>query len=700
MKLLRLGLLCVSALVLAAGGSAAGGRATWVADGFWGIQALVASGQTAFVGGDFSRLAPETGSFVVYRQGVVGPPVPTASPDGNGAVAAAVADGAGGWFVGGEFSTFGGVRCPNLVHVRADGSVDRAWCPRTGSVSGLAREGRALYAIAPVADDRGSSSAVVRLDARTARRSVRWRLRLGTDFAIYPPNVWVVAASPRLVVLGGGFASVDGGTGRRIAAVDATTGRRVWGGSVRDGAVRRLVIADGRVYALGGFDWVDGRPRDGLAVFDLATGRLLDSPAALRGGRAIGMAASPSTLFIGYVRRPKKFTRQAPDALVAVSRRTGRVLWRRLVDAVPLAATERAVYVSAARSVAALDAATGAPSGWRISPEELSGVAVAPSGARVAVGGAFASVGPGATRRGLAAVDISSGAVRPARADIDLNAPYPDVGVLASAGARVYAAGSFSTVGGQPRAGLAALDGSSGRLLPWRAQGRADCYTDWCSMAATPAAVYLAWSDFLDSRLVVGKKAFPALAFDAATGAPLPWHPKPDDSVDALAIGETSAYLGGAFSRVNGAARPYLAGVDLGLGATTSWRPQPDDEVDALALSGTTLYVGGRFTHMGRVVRRGLAAFDTTTGALLPWDPGAEGLFDRVTELAVVGQTVYVLDSDSRKIVAVDGVSGAPRSWPDAPTDVAVFAADSAGVIAAESPHFAARLLVVASAPR
>jgi Domain of unknown function (DUF5122) beta-propeller len=58
----------------------------------------------------------------------------------------AVADGAGGWFVGGSFALIGGVRCPNLARIRRDGSVDRSFCPRPqGDVRALAMAGSRLY---------------------------------------------------------------------------------------------------------------------------------------------------------------------------------------------------------------------------------------------------------------------------------------------------------------------------------------------------------------------------------------------------------------------------------------------------------------------------------------------------------------------------------------------------------------------------
>jgi hypothetical protein len=56
-------------------------------------------------------------------------------------------DGRGGWFVAGNFTSLGGVDCPELVHVLASLRVDPDWCPRVvgGTVYLLARAGQTLY---------------------------------------------------------------------------------------------------------------------------------------------------------------------------------------------------------------------------------------------------------------------------------------------------------------------------------------------------------------------------------------------------------------------------------------------------------------------------------------------------------------------------------------------------------------------------
>ncbi len=70
-------------------------------------------------------------------------------PDVNGNVNVVLADGRGGWFVGGGFGCVGKVAVPGLVHLHSDGTLDTAWqaaLPRTeaiGTPNALAAKSRA-----------------------------------------------------------------------------------------------------------------------------------------------------------------------------------------------------------------------------------------------------------------------------------------------------------------------------------------------------------------------------------------------------------------------------------------------------------------------------------------------------------------------------------------------------------------------------
>ena len=108
---------------------------TWVPDGE--VRAVALSGSTAYIGGNFSRIAPYTGSSALFdaSNGELKKPW----PEVEGVVNAVVPDGAGGWYLGGDFRSVGGVPRTDLAHVMPDGTVDPNFAPTTdGLVRALA----------------------------------------------------------------------------------------------------------------------------------------------------------------------------------------------------------------------------------------------------------------------------------------------------------------------------------------------------------------------------------------------------------------------------------------------------------------------------------------------------------------------------------------------------------------------------------
>ncbi|HMU67463.1 MAG TPA: hypothetical protein PKE57_09965, partial [Cellvibrionaceae bacterium] len=95
--------------------------------------ALAADG-TAYLGGDFTRFAAATGSGVVLNA-TTG--APRNFPKVDGHVFAVVSDGAGGWYIGGNFGAVGCEPRSNLAHITQDGTLS-PWQPTTnGAVRSL-----------------------------------------------------------------------------------------------------------------------------------------------------------------------------------------------------------------------------------------------------------------------------------------------------------------------------------------------------------------------------------------------------------------------------------------------------------------------------------------------------------------------------------------------------------------------------------
>ena len=80
---------------------------------------------TYYIGGQFNYVGLMTGSSALVTKASDYPNMDF--PAFNGTVRAAVADGSGGWFVGGTFNSYDGVAVNSLVHVLSNKTIDPAF---------------------------------------------------------------------------------------------------------------------------------------------------------------------------------------------------------------------------------------------------------------------------------------------------------------------------------------------------------------------------------------------------------------------------------------------------------------------------------------------------------------------------------------------------------------------------------------------
>lgn len=688
------------------------------------VHTVARAGRVAFVGGRFNAVASRhnvTGGFAVASPATSQRAFRAVRVHGN--VNAVVADGSGGWFVGGNFTFVGDERRPQLAHILANGRLDPAWTGRVnGRVVALALVGTTLY-VGGEFTQAGSGAGTAMTTARQnmAAFAAADGALLSTTGLAADGVVTTLAASGTTLYAGGDFASFGGQARQRLAAYD-TQGDSVttWAPGA-DAPVRAIVpAAGGPVFVGGAFANAGGAPRAFLAAIDAATGLATTwNPGANDAVTALALVGD--TLYVGG-----RFTQLAGNArnhAGALQATTAALLpWDPNVDDTVLAfsVAGSTLYLGGEflnvggkvrLHAASVDLATGTLSTWHPATNDPVRVMVAAAD-RVALGGSFEALG-GQLRRNLAAIDLETGRLLPWR-------PRPDGVVLALAVARdrrLYVGGAFTTIAGQGRDRLAAFDLSTQRLTSWNPGADAAvralaAFTDTNAdttiyaggdftmaggqarshLAAIAGTSGLAVAGFApgatsDSVLALDVNAAHVYAggqFTTLGGAALPflgrldrltgaadaaWAPAPDDVVRAVNLAPQTVYAGGLFANIAGTGRAHVAQLSLTAPATaTGWTPNPDRAVNAIDRDGPYVFLGGAFATVAGQPRPRLAAvLASATGPgpyVLPWRPRWYGVVHaldaRLEGLLVGGEALP--DLDDQEIDPVGRVGFYPRA--------------------------------------
>ena len=641
----------------------------WTTDG--AVNAVVHSGGTVYLGGRFSHVAPFTGGLVAL-DAASGSCLP-GWPLFEGSVSSLAADGAGGWYVGGGFTAVGGAPRSYLVHLRSDLTLDD-WNPApNGNVTSIVVSGSTVYVAGAFMSIGGEARAgLAAIDAATGR---------ATAWNPDPDGiVLTIAGGHSLEYAGGYFSSIGGQSRAGLAALDSTSGLASAWDPVGTGsaAVQSIAVDGDKVYVAGGFAEIGGAVRAGIAALDAATG--LATPWAPEvDGPAFALVPHGGSVYLGGTfttvgGQPRAYVAQVGAVTGAVTAwnpgAAGGMYYTAVRSIVAEAGTVRVAgdFTSmggAAQSfVAEVDSASGLSTAWAPWVNGPASALVV-SGGRVVTGGEFSAAG-GAPRANLAAVDALTGVATDW-------APVTDgaVNAIAVSPSAIYAGGVFRNAGGLPRSRVAAFDPATGQPTAWNPVVSGTLPADSASVSALAVhdtSVYVGGT-FVR---IGGQDRKGLAAVGAGTGLATGWNPGVAGGyVYALAPTDAALYAGGTFSvSIDALLWRKLAAFDWNTGLPTDWRPVPSGTVRAIEITGSTLHAGGAFTTMNNASRPRLAGFDLGTGALTDWNPGASGEGPLgVTALALHGDAVYAggdfytAGGQVGALAAISAATGAGFEW-------------------------------------
>jgi trimeric autotransporter adhesin len=662
-----------------------------------GVTALTtAPGGSVYAGGDFTGEFTPTGGGLVLPTSGNGLPNPSSFPIVAGSVAAVTPDGSGGWFIGGTFSSVGGAPRQNLAHVLASGSVDPNWNPGApGQVDALAISGSTLYVggyFATVGGQPRSDLAAV--DASTGAvtswnpapdsgviaiavsgstvyvggyfANVGGQARSGLaavdattgNTTAWNPNpdstVGALALSGSTLYVGGDFATIGGQSRNGLAAISTSTGSASGWNPNPDNVVTSMVVSGSTIYVGGYFANIGGQARSGLAAIDATTGNATSwnpNPGGSQAGVST-LALAGSSLFVGG-----SFT---------------------------------SIGGQPRRYAAGVDITTGNATAWDPGPDSTVN-AIVVSGSLAYVGGGFNGANPQLGTIGGVAKFNPDGSLNtsfsPAWQLVTGHHVQQQVTSLVATGSTVYVGGQFLGITGRAGEDLAALDANTGNTTSWDPNPQGGNYLVF-SLALSGSTVYVGGS----FTTIGGQSRTNLAAVDANTGNATGWNPSLDGDVTAVAVSGSTVYAGGYFSHIGGQSRNWLGAVDTTTGSPTGWNPNPDGPPYALATSGSTVYVAGGFTTIAGQSRSGLAAIDATTGNATSWNPNPTSspsiVMPSGSSVYVGGTFTSVGGQPRNGLAVVDATTGNATSFNPDPDTGATALAISGPIVYVAGPNF------------
>ena len=445
------------------------------ASSFASFYNLVVSGSTVYVSGVFSSIGGQARTTTAALDATTGALLPW-NPAPNASIATLAVQ-SGTVYVGGSFSSIGGQPRNRVAALDAVTGSATAWNPGAdGDVRSLVPTATAVYAGGWFTNIGGQArSRLAALDPTT-----------GLVLPWSPPVS--VLAVDRLALTGNTLCVCASGClnpqpRQNLAAIDIPTGVVTSWNPGANEAVTSMVRDGGTLYAGGSFTIAGGQARSYLAAFDVTTGGLTSwNPSPNSYVRM--MTRNASRLYVGG-----SFTQiggVARSNLAAFDLATGALnAFSSGVTSAPLAiaASDDRVFVATTYCQHAMgtcfyplvmngfDATTGVNTGWSTtvtstSSQNTPDIVLLTQGDQLIMGGSTLHDPSG--RYNLIAVSQATGAPTAWNPAFSSSS---SVTALARSEHAIFVAGNYSSIGGQSRKGLAALDPTTAEVLPWNPSG-------------------------------------------------------------------------------------------------------------------------------------------------------------------------------------------------------------------------------------
>ncbi|QHT70796.1 T9SS type A sorting domain-containing protein [Rhodocytophaga rosea] len=653
------------------------------------VNTITRSGNTLYVGGNFSYIGKHTGLNGPAVININDGDLITSLPNLDRTISTMVDDGKGGWFMAGEFTTITGTYGNSIIHLLPDFTIDPSFKTTVSAqVNCLVRKGDTLFIGGwfETVNDRPRLT-LAAVDTKEGK-VLPWNPNINFISSV---TVFSLFVDNNTLYVGGRLSHLGNNATEHLGAYDLSTGKPTnlsvkidVDGYDPSGYVNKVIVHKGILYFTGAFNRVNGSFRNRFAAIDLKTLELLSwnpNPITPEGysGYNFDIDAYENEIFIagGYF---SNIGGQNRNGFASVDMITGRATsWNPnlTVDKLRPSVVPFKIYKDKLYLFGDFNSVSGIPrhnfAQVDLINRTVTNIALNPSaswirefsfsGNKMFLLGDVNAIN-GKFRNNLASIDVATGQVTNWNPN-----PNDVVQTVVTSGNLVYVGGKFTTIGSANRNKIAAFDAYSGIVTSWKPNIYSDSDGMIDAIAISKNTVFVGGNFYTMGEQYRSRLA----AFDITSGNTTAWNPKVYQlgSINCLKIRNGLLYVGGNFSIREGKNRSYLAALDINTGVPTDWNPNPNREVLAFDFTDNQIIIGGNFSSIGSQQRNKLASVDLVSGLPTTWNPNVN---NTISTLAILGENVYIGGSFStvsgvsrNRLAAVNIYTGISTTWAPNP---------------------------------
>ena len=533
-----------------------GNLTAWNPDASSTVQGIIRNGNEMLVYGNFSSIGGQTRNRLAAIDPITG--LLTAwDPNANSSVLSMWVDGTTA-YIGGNFTQVGGQSRARLAEVDLITGLPTAWDPGANLTVDV------IYGFNDTMMVGGNFT---QIGGQNINRLAKIDKQSGNLISWFPnPNNWVyaIAHDGNTLMTGGSFVNVRSETRNRLFSLDQNNFQLSAFNPNPNSTVQDILVKGDSIIIGGNFTTVGGQAHQRLAKIDMVS----------------------ETVDAGW----------NPGASGTVNKL---LAWN---DTMMIAGNFADVNGTPSPYLTALDIGSGALLNWNPAPNKQV-LSLGFQNGQLVSGGQF-KVFQGQARRRAYAVDMQTSGLTIWDPDVG-GFGIPRVNALAFNDTMMFIGGAFSSLGGQSRVNVGAVNLTDGAALPFQADT--------------------------------------------------------DDQVYSLEIfNDTMMLMGGNFDQIGGVDRRYGGAVNIETGVVNAWNPIVDYRIHDFAQQGGELVMGGEFEMADTRYRDNVYALDIFNDTILAWSPNPPDLV-RDIEVANDGGTVYLLAnnfSNQKSLLAVDNQLG------------------------------------------